>query len=69
MKILHTNERHTVDMERLTGIANSLTSGHFKYIVVIVDGPKSVNRESSWASDFNPEDTHKIFQALADQTK
>lgn len=69
MNILHTTARHAADIDHFASAASSLLSGNFKYICVIVDGPESVNRESSWASDFNPDDTHKIFQALADQTK
>ena len=69
MKILHMNARHAGDIEHFSNAASSLLSGNFKYICVIIDGPESVNREASWASDFNPDDTHKIFQALADQSK
>lgn len=69
MKILHTNERHQGDMHDLTNFSNNVLSGNFKHICVVIDGPESVNREASWSSDFNPDDTHKIFQALADQTK
>ncbi len=69
MKILHTNARHANDMDHFASAANSLLSGNFKYICVVIDGPESVNREASWASSFNDEDTHKIFQALADQTR
>ena len=69
MKILHTNARHQGDMHDLRNFAGNVLSGNNKYICVVIDGPESVNREASWASDFNPDDTHKIFQALADQTK
>lgn len=69
MKILHTNTRHVDDMGKLIALAKRNLSGNFKCICVVIDCPVSVNREASWASDFNPEDTHKIFQALADQTK
>lgn len=69
MKILHTNERHAGDLHDLTNFANNVLAGNFKYICVVVDGPESVNREASWASSFNDEDTHKIFAALAEQTR
>ncbi len=69
MKILHTNARHKADIDHFASAAGSLLSGKFKYICVVIDGPESVNREASWASNFSPEDTHKIFQALADQSK
>lgn len=41
----------------------------FKYICVVIDGPESIDRNASWSSSFNDDDTHKLFQALADQTK
>lgn len=69
MKILHTNERHGKDMRQFVYTAGQSLSGDFKYICVVIDGPQSINREASWASSFNDEDTHKIFQALADQTR
>ena len=41
----------------------------FKYLCVVIDPAESVDRNASWASDFNDVDTHKLFQALADQTR
>jgi len=69
VKILHTNDRHAADIDHFATAANSLLSGNFKYLCVVVDGSESVNREASWASSFNDEDTHKIFAALAEQTR
>lgn len=70
MKIRHTLPRHAKQLGILSNfctISPDMTGT--KYLVVAIDGPESVNRQASWASSFNDEDTHKIFQALADQTK
>jgi len=41
----------------------------YKYVIVCIDGPESFNRQASWASDFDDEDSNKIFTALAEQTR
>ncbi len=66
--ILHTRPRHFVP---LTEIEQFILEKHpdEKYVVVIVDGPESVNREASWASNFQAEDMPKIFDALAQQSQ
>ena len=68
MKILRTLVRHASQLEMLRARAMRQDMEGFKYICVVVDDPKSVDRQASWASDFNDVDTHKLFQALADQT-
>lgn len=70
MKILHTLPRHheaLLKMQEFVGLMEQAHPG--KYICVVVDGPEAVNRQASYASSFNNEDTQKLFQALADQTK
>lgn len=69
MDILHTLRRHSYQIEKLKELCERRDMTGIKYLIVAVDGPESVNRQASWASDFNAEDTHKMFQALADQTK
>ncbi len=66
--ILHTRARHFAS---LCEIEQFILEKHptEKYIVVIVDGPESVNREASWASSFKIEDCSKIFDALAEQSR
>ncbi len=68
MKVLHTLPRHASALEILK---RTVTGPNFpdKYICVAIDGPASIDRKASWASSFNDEDTHKLFQALADQTR
>ncbi len=68
MKVLHTLPRHAPALEILRRTASGPNFPD-KYICVVIDDPTSIDRKASWASDFNDEDTHKIFQALADQTK
>lgn len=66
--ILQTKERHFVP---LTEIEQFILTKHpdRKYVVVLIDGPESVNREASWASNFLAEDMPKIFGALSEQSK
>lgn len=68
MKILQTLDRHRI---ALTLMSKLTTGRNFpdKYIVVAIDDPKSMNRQASWASDFDGADTHKIFKALSEQTR
>lgn len=67
--IRHTLERHAKQVARFEREAMHPEMAGVKYIIVVVDGPESVNREASWVSSFNDQDMHKIFAALADQTK
>lgn len=69
MKILHTLPRHARSLEVLQRVTSRPQMSTCKYVVVAIDGPESLNRQASWASDFTPDDTAKIFQALAEQTK
>lgn len=69
MKILHTLTRHAPMLQRMTDLGNRPEMAACKFVVIAIDGPESVNRQASWSSSFPPDDTHKIFQALADQTK
>jgi len=76
MKILHTLQRHAKQLGMVTefiGVHIKTTTdpdfAGFKYICIVIDGPESVNREASWASSFSDEDTFKILQALAEQTR
>jgi hypothetical protein len=68
MKILHTLPRHSLQLNRFKNLVEGGAMAGFKYICVVIDGPESIDRKASYASDFNMEDTHKLFQALADQT-
>lgn len=68
MKILHALTRHAIQLERFVKLGVRPDMAGFKYICVVVDGPESFDRKASYASDFPMEDTHKLFQALADQT-
>jgi len=70
MKILHTLPRHNeqlLKMQQFVGVMEKSHQG--KYICVVIDTPETINRQASYASSFDNEDTHKIFQALAEQTK
>lgn len=67
--IRHTLERHAGQIALLEREALRPEMAGTKYVLVVVDGPESFNREASWSSSFNDQDTHKIFQALADQTR
>jgi len=67
--ILHTLERHAIELGRIKKLIEEPHMAHCKFIVVAIDDPQSFNRQASWASSFNADDTHKIFQALADQTR
>ncbi len=74
MKILHTLPRHAKQLGILTTFItnNDKYRADFagqKYICVVIDGPDSFDRKASWASSFDDADTHKLFQALAEQTK
>ncbi len=69
MKILHSLPRHNAELGTLVRACSEVHMRKMKYICVVVDGPESLDRKASWASSFNPDDTHKLFQALADQTK
>ncbi len=69
MKILHTLPRHASQLEMLRARAMRQDMEGFKYLCVVIDPAESVDRNASWASDFNDVDTHKLFQALADQTR
>lgn len=68
MKILHRMERHADQLIALNQFLNEPKMAGFKYICLVVDGPESVLRELSFASDFNAEDTHKILKACSEQT-
>lgn len=69
LNILHTLPRHAKQLDMVKTLLDSPHMGGCKYIVVAIDAPSSFNRQASWASSFNPDDTHKLFQALADQTR
>ena len=69
MKIRHTLPRHAAQLGVLQRTVEQSHMTSCKYICVAIDGPESIDRKASWASSFNDDDTHKIFQALADQTK
>lgn len=69
MKILHTLPRHAADLHCLQRCVEGMERPGVKFICVVLDGPEAINRQASWASSFEGEDTHKIFQALADQTR
>ena len=68
LKLRRTLPRHAEALGKLNSVAVG-PSFPDRYIIVAIDGPESINRQCSWASSFNDEDTHKIFQALADQTR
>lgn len=67
MNILHTLPRHQAQLMRLLNQCGTPDMETSKYIIVAIDGPESINRQASYASDFNPEDTAKIMRAVADQ--
>ena len=69
MEILYTLPRHHESLEKLRAVTRMQHMSGSKYLCVAIDGPDSVNRQASFASDFNYEDTHKLFAALAEQTK
>lgn len=69
MKILQVLPRHCVQLEALRALGESHAMKDYKYICVVIDGPDSSDRRLSWASSFDDEDTHKVFQWLADQTR
>ena len=69
MKVLHTLPRHASQLEMLRARAMRGDMHGFKYICIVIDPPESVDRQASWASSFNDVDTHKLFAALAEQTK
>lgn len=68
MEILHTLTRHAIQLDRFRRLGMREDMAGFKYICVVIDGPEAFDRKASYASDFPMEDTHKLFQALADQT-
>ena len=69
MKILHTLQRHSDALIRLTNVCGTGDLAKQKFIIICVDGPESIDRKASFASDFSPEDTSKILKASAEQTK
>lgn len=70
MRILHTLPRHEKQLRILRDFCTiSPDLIGTKYIIVAIDGPESVNRQASFASSFEGEDTHKLFNALAEQTR
>jgi hypothetical protein len=69
MEILHALPRHARQLEMLRARSMRQDMEGFKYVCVVIDPPESVDRKASWASSFNDVDTHKLFQALAEQTK
>ena len=68
-KIRHTLPRHSTNLAALCREANMPKMSEYKYVIVCIDGPESFNRQASWASDFDDEDSNKIFTALAEQTR
>ncbi len=69
MKILHRLDRHADQLEALNQFLNEPKMAGFKYICLVIDGPDSIMRSLSFASDFNFDDTHKILVAAAEQTR
>ena len=74
MKILHALPRHAKQLGILSTFVDNNDKyrqdfAGFKYICVVIDGPESIDRKASWASSFDDYDTHKMFQALAEQTR
>lgn len=69
MDILQALPRHSTQLELLRRHCEQKHMIDCKYVIVAIDGPESINRQASWASDFNDVDTHQLFQALADQTR
>lgn len=68
MIIRHTLPRHARQLQMLQKLCEEKSMSGMKYIVVAVDGPESLDRQASWASDFNDVDTKQLFLSLYEQT-
>ena len=69
MKILRTLPRHAAQLAVMQRTTEAPHMAGVKYICIVVDGPESLDRALSYASDFNTEDTHKILSACMDHTR
>jgi len=73
MKILRTLDRHRESLSMFQRMVKKWRMPGYargdKFIVICIDPPDSVNRQASWMSDFDTEDTVKILQAVVEQSR